>query len=83
MRLSQRLIEENKKVNREKRRASENRQEPDEDVETYIYDQPPKWGYLNDTKGVFKGDEGDGINTQPDVFERTAIFHTKPRDTET
>ena len=81
MRFSQRLLDENKRSNQEKRKKNDDlRRADDEDVETLIYDQPPKWGYLNDTKSVFASDMGNGINTNPDVFERTAIFHTKKKE---
>ncbi len=81
MRLSQRLIDENKKNEKDKRRkAYDRRQAEDEDVETLTYHEPIKTGYLNDSKSVFQSDMGKGINTDPDIFERTAIFKTKKKE---
>ena len=83
MRLSQRILDENKKNNDRKKRAQNYQRDPDDDVETLTYDEVPKWGYLNDSKGVFADGHGDGINNQPDIFERTAIFHTRKQTDET
>ena len=41
-----------------------------------IYHPRPKWGFLNDNKGVFDAKDVTSINTAPSVFDRTAIFKT-------
>ena len=74
--LNDRLIEANKRVNAENKRKNDIQQDQDEDEMGYAYDEPVKWGYLNDYKGVFTNDDDENaLNTAKSVFEKTAIFH--------
>ncbi len=77
MLLTQRLLDNNKRINAENKRKNDIQQDQDEDEMGYAYDEPVRWGYLNDYKGVFAGDDDDSINTAKSVFDRTAIFTTK------
>ena len=76
MRLSDRLIDANRRLDRENKKRDEKQQEPEEDEQGYAYQSPPKWGYLNDYRGVFTDSAVQGINTAQSVFDRTALFRT-------
>ena len=75
MRLTDTLIAGTKRVNQENRKKNDVQQDWDEDEETMLYHEAPRWGYLNDSKGLFQDGRGDGINSAPDVFARTTVFH--------
>ncbi len=78
--LNDRLIEANKRVNAENKRKNDVQQDQDEDEMGYAYDEPVKWGFLNDYKGVFADDDEDALNTAKSVFEKTAVFHVDRDD---
>ena len=55
----------------------------EEDVgDYYMYDEPKWQGFINDNKSVFDKKDDRSLNTAPNVFDRTAIFHTKREDSE-
>ena len=80
MRLTDRVLDNNKKWNREKKKELDVQQDVEEDDMGYAYDERPKWGYLNTDKGIFADDDNTSINTAPSVFERTAIFRVRKEE---
>ncbi|MBR4514106.1 MAG: hypothetical protein IKO61_04395 [Lachnospiraceae bacterium] len=77
MLLTQRLLDNNRRINAENKKKNDIQQDQDEDEMGYAYEEPVKWGYLNDYKGVFADDDDNAINTAKSVFDKTAIFRTK------
>ena len=77
MLLTQRLLDNNRRINAENKKKNDIQQDQDEDEMGYAYEEPVKWGYLNDYKGVFADDDDNAINTAKSVFDRTAVFKTK------
>lgn len=74
--LSDRLIEENRRVNAENKKKNDIQQDQDEDEMGYAYDEPISLGFLNENRGVFVNeDDGNALNTAKSVFDRTAVFH--------
>ena len=56
-------------------------QDQDEDEMGYAYDEPIKWGYLNENKGIFHDDDDENaLNTAKSVFDKTAVFHVKDNE---
>ncbi|MBR6257309.1 MAG: hypothetical protein IKR23_08020 [Lachnospiraceae bacterium] len=76
MRLTDRMIEETKKLNRQKKKENDIQQDQDEDEMGMMYMPRPANRYLNKDKGVFGNDDDTSINTAKSVFDRTAVFHT-------
>ena len=76
MRLTDRMIEETKKLNRQKKKENDIQQDQDEDEMGMMYMPRPVNRYINKDKGVFGNDDDTSINTAKSVFERTAVFHT-------
>ncbi len=77
MLLTQRLLDNNRRINAENKKKNDIQQDQDEDEMGYAYEEPVKWGYLNDYKGIFADDDDNAINTAKSVFDRTAVFKTK------
>ena len=77
MLLTQRLLDNNRRINAENKKKNDIQQDQDEDEMGYAYEEPVKWGYLNDYKGIFADDDDNAINTAKSVFDKTAIFKTK------
>ena len=77
MLLTQRLLDNNRRINAENKKKNDIQQDQDEDEMGYAYEEPVKWGYLNDYKGVFADDDDNAINTAKSIFDKTAIFKTK------
>ena len=69
--LSDRLIEENRRVNAENKKKNDIQQDQDEDEMGYAYDEPISLGFLNENSE----DDGNALNTAKSVFDRTAVFH--------
>ncbi len=76
MRLNDRLIQENRRINQELAKEAEIQQDQDEDEMGYAYEDRPPFVFLNRNKGVFVNPNEDGINTELSVFDKTAIFTT-------
>ena len=76
MRLTDRMLQETKKLNKQKKKENDIQQDKDEDEMGMMYMPRPKIGYLNKNKGVFGGEDDTSINTAKSVFDRTAVFHT-------
>ena len=73
--LSDRLIEANRRVNAENKRKNDVQQDQDDDEMGYAYDEPIRWGYLNENKGIFTNDDDENaLNTAKSVFDKTAVF---------
>ncbi len=73
MRLTERVLNEEKRSIREKKEKKvfwEN----EEDNMGYMYEDAPKWKPLNEDEGVFANKDDKSINTAPSVFERTTLF---------
>jgi len=73
MRLTERVLNEEKRSIREKKEKKvfwEN----EEDNMGYMYEDAPKWKPLNEDEGVFVNKDDKSINTAPSVFERTTLF---------
>ncbi len=77
MLLTQRLLDNNRRINAENKKKNDIQQDQDEDEMGYAYEEPVKWGYLNDYKGVFADDDDNAINTAKSIFDKTAVFKTK------
>ncbi|MBQ7677508.1 MAG: hypothetical protein IJT32_04670 [Lachnospiraceae bacterium] len=81
MRLTDRVIEEQRKMRLQKERETDNQQdELEEDVTGMTYAPRPSWGFLNDYGGVFSDKKSSGINTNPSVFEKGTLFHVTRKD---
>ena len=81
MRFTDRLINEQRKNHLQQERQTDNQQEENQEDETGMTYQPrPRWGFLNDTKGIFAEGRPKGINSEPSVFDKTAIFHVKRKE---
>ncbi len=76
MRLTDRMLQETRKLNKQKKKENDIQQDKDEDETGMMYLPRPKIGYLNKYKGVFDGEDDTSINTAKSVFDRTAVFHT-------
>lgn len=83
MRFTDRVIEEQRQYRLSKEREAENQQEENQEDETgMIYAPRPRFGFLNDQKGIFDNTDDHSINKAPSVFDRTAIFHVSNGDNE-
>lgn len=78
MKLTERMLEGEKKEKRDEKRRADFWQN-EEDSVGYMYEDDPKWEPLNRTRGVFARKD-DGIDTAENVFDRTAIFRTDLSD---
>ncbi len=76
MRLNDRLIEENKRINKELAKEAEIQQDVEEDETGYAYADRPPFVFLNRDKGVFANPNDNALNTAPSIFDKTAIFRT-------
>ena len=56
--LTDRLIDENRRVNAENKKKNDIQQDQDEDEMGYAYDETVNFGFLNDYRGVFVVDVG-------------------------
>lgn len=73
--LSDRLMDANKRVNAEAKKANDIQQDADEDEMGYAYQDEPALGFLNENPGVFANkDDEKAINTAKSVFDRQAVF---------
>ena len=55
-----------------------NKKKNDDDYEPIdIYMDKPKRIFLNEEKGVFVNKDFEGINTEKNIFDKTAVFHVK------
>ena len=79
MRLTERVLEESHKNKRLADAEAQNQLDKDEDDMGMAYDSRPAGVSLNRERGVFVNKGADGINTAPDIFERTAVFHTSSK----
>ncbi|MCR5054136.1 MAG: hypothetical protein K6A69_04770 [Lachnospiraceae bacterium] len=79
MNLTDRMLKGTKDLDKEQKRKKNNAI-VEEDEMGYAYMDAPKWGYLNENKGVFANDDDNSINTMKSVFDRTAVFHTNSGD---
>lgn len=76
MRLTDRLIDEQRKNRLQKERESDIQQDEfQEDVEGMTYAPRPPWSFLNEDEGAFADKKSTGINSAPSVFEKGTIFH--------
>ena len=83
MRLTDRMIQEQNRNRLQRERETENQQEENQEDETgMIYRPRPRWGYLNDNKGIFDVKDETSINTAPSIFDRTAVFRVSKREDE-
>lgn len=53
-----------------------NGRDPEEEEEWLMYDERKSQESLNRVEGVFTEKAKHGINTEPSVFDRTAVFRT-------
>ena len=77
MRLTERMLEETKKVNRLKKKENDIKQDQDEDETGLMYMPRPTRYFINKDKGVFGNDDDTSINTAKSVFDKTAVFNTR------
>ncbi len=76
MRLTDRVIEEQRRNRLQKEKETENQQEENQEDETGMaYRERPRFRFINDNNSIFDNDDDTSINTAPSVFDRTAIFH--------
>ncbi len=76
--LSDRLMEENRRVNAENKQKNDIQQDQDEDEMGYAYDEPVHFGFLNENRGIFvNNDDENALNTAKSVFDKTAVFRVK------
>ncbi len=75
MKLTERVLNEEKRNNREKKDKAQFWQN-EEDNMGYMYEDAPKWKPLNEDEGVFASKDEKSINTAPSIFDRTAVFRT-------
>ncbi len=67
MRIDERLTKQNRILNR--------RPDPDDrDEDTLMYDTRKRQESLNESRGAFESRTYRGINSDPDFFDRTAVF---------
>ena len=81
MRLTERMLNENKKLNKQKAKETNFQLDPEEDDMGMAYMPRPKIGYLNENKGVFDNEDETSINTAKSVFDKTAVFHVEQNRT--
>ena len=63
MRLTERMLEETKKVNRQKKKENDIQQDQNEDETGLMYMPRPARYFLNKDRGVFGADDDPSINT--------------------
>ncbi|MBR5969453.1 MAG: hypothetical protein IK016_03805 [Lachnospiraceae bacterium] len=69
MRIDERLVKQNKKLNK--------KPDPDDrDEDTLMYAPRKRAKALNDDPGAFQKNTFRGINSDPNVFDQTAVFRT-------
>ncbi len=76
MRLTDRMLNETKEYNRQKKRENDIQQDVEEDDMGLSYMDRPAFRFLNEDKGVFANDDDSSINTAKSIFDRKAIFKT-------
>ncbi len=76
MRLTERVLTEQRRNKLREDEQTQRQQDQDEDETGMAYEKRPKRTSLDRYRGVFVNKDLDGINTRPDIFERTAVFHT-------
>ena len=70
MRIDDRLVQQNKRLNK--------KPDPDDrDEDTLMYAPRKRSEALNAHPGVFESNTFRGINSDADVFEKTAVFKTR------
>ncbi len=76
MNLDDRLVKDKRDQNRERNRRLF--PDDDEDDEEYLmYAEREKQPYFNKDQGVFQHTDMKSLNSAPNVFDATALFHTK------
>ena len=82
MKLTDRMIQENKKLNREtgKKRSKYFSQDLNGDEESMTYMDRPAFRSINSQRSVFDNADETSINTAKSIFDKTAIFHTKSNE---
>ena len=90
MGVSERLLAQRSQVIREEIRRREDQQPEFQEVEEgyYMYMEREPSEFINASGSVFSDSvfatkDMKSLNTAPSVFDRTAIFHTTPREEET
>ena len=84
MRITESLVKKTYDLRQEEIKQKENRSMIfEEDVGDYLMYDEPKWqGFINENRSVFDQKDDKSLNTAPNIFDRTAIFHTKREDSE-
>ncbi len=77
MGLTDRLIRDTEKTEDRRRRPF---RDDDEEEETMTYQERRPIEYLNSDPGVFDSAFRRGINSDADVFAKTAVFRTKGQE---
>ena len=78
MRLTDRMIDNTKELNRQKKRQNDIQQDPEEDETGMAYMPFKKPVFLNEDRGAFTESKAlGGINTEKSVFDRQAVFRVK------
>ncbi len=80
MGLTDRMLYETKKLNRQKKKENDIQQDQDEDETGMMYRPRPAFQYINKDKGVFGGDDDTSLNTAKSVFDKTAVFNVSAKD---
>ena len=82
MKLTDRMIQENKKLNREtgKKRSKYFSNDLNGDEEGMTYMNRPAFQSINSQRSVFDNADETSINTAKSIFDKTAIFHTKSNE---
>ncbi len=79
MRLTERVLAEQRRIKQQEDQETDRQQEQDEDEMGLAYEERPARGPLNLEPGAFVKKGMEGINTKPDIFERTTVFHVSSR----
>ena len=79
MRLTDRMMEEQHRNKRLEDQQTDRQQDQDDDEMGRAYEERPVRLPLNRERGAFVSKGMDGINTAPDIFERTTVFHVSSR----
>lgn len=79
MKLTERVLNEEKRNLNEKKRRDQFWQD-EEDAQGYMYEDAPKWIPLNSKESAFTNKDDKSINTAESIFDRTAIFRVGTGD---
>lgn len=73
MRVQRELSQNNQKADDKKKKKRRRDDAPEDDQ---IEWKPKEWHYINEGPGAFSSVMDSGINTQPSVFDKYAVFRT-------